>query len=191
MEKITNVLIVDTETTGLDPNNGAKLIEIGALLYSVKHKAILQEFSTLLPCEENAAEKINKINPAITEPTYNTFFATSFLCSMASTADAIVAHNKQFDLKFMRTHSGMDIQFFTMPWICTKDDFKWPIMLKRKRLQDICEAYGVSYANAHRALADCRLIADCFSQVAELERELQLAMQPRNTMLGSGGRDFR
>ena len=37
LRSIGNVLIVDTETTGLHPDKGAKIIEIAALLYNIKY----------------------------------------------------------------------------------------------------------------------------------------------------------
>lgn len=44
---LEQVLIIDTETTGLEPENG-QVIEIGAILYSVSHQTTIQQVSVLL-----------------------------------------------------------------------------------------------------------------------------------------------
>ena len=61
------LLIIDLETTGLDPKQGSKPIEVAAALFSVKHRDILQTVSFLLPNDKNEAEHINRIKPAITK----------------------------------------------------------------------------------------------------------------------------
>lgn len=164
-----NILILDTETTGLEPTKGAKLIEIGALLYNVKYHQIIQTFSTLLPCEENDAKKINHIEPEWTQCNQNTTSAIYFLYGMAKDSSFIVAHNAQFDKKFLHSCTN-SVEFWDKRWICTKNDFKWPVRLTRFRLEDICIAMKVPYINAHRALADCSLIAQCFDNIPDLEQ---------------------
>jgi len=198
---IENVLIMDTETTGLFPNKGDTVIEIAAVLFNVKHKAILQCFSTLLPCEVNHAEKINHISAEATQCNYpfsrhlssdeirkawenpvseatilyeeNITF-NRILIDMCNSADACVAHNAQFDKGFIALlPCGQHL--LNKKWICTKNNFTWPVHLARMRLEDICMAMGVSYVNAHRAMTDCFLIAQCFQKVEDLEGAINRA----------------
>ncbi len=164
---IETILIIDTETTGLHPDKDAELIEIGAVLYNIQHRAVLQSFSTLLPCDENPVENINGINAEVTRLNYAQGITYPTLAAMLYHADAIVAHNAQFDKKFLDTTSLMR-DFNSKPWICTKDDFTWHVALFRKRLQDICLALQVPYIEAHRALNDCMLLAQCFNKVPDL-----------------------
>lgn len=171
---ITNVLIIDTETTGLDPSK-EKMIEIAAILFNVKTKTILQSFSSLLPCDVNNAFDINHIPAESTRAPMvmlGTFMAT--LLEMATAAQALVAHNARFDIGFLKRYMP---SLLVRPVICTKSDFKWPMLLYRMRLQDICQASEVSYVNAHRALADCNLIAECFKKVPDLEARLKTALK--------------
>jgi DNA polymerase III subunit epsilon len=169
---IETVLILDTETTGLDPEKGAKLIEVGLILYSVTHHAIIQQFSTLFPCDENKAEDINHISAAMSRVPKATSFIGPMIIELAAKSDAIIAHNAQFDKKFMATLPYCK-DMCNKLWICTKNDFNWPVQLFRKRLSDICKAMDVSYVDAHRALADCDLIAKCFNKVDDLKYRLQ------------------
>src|SRR6476469_3331899 len=181
---IENVLIIDTETTGLSPNNGAKLIEVAAVLFNVEHKTILQSFSTLLPCNENPVEHINNISVGSTQAKYafrnktdaevfsdawkNPDEATiiydepiafgDIFIAMNAKADACIAHNAEFDKKFLATQPWGQ-HLLNNKWICTKENFTWPVPLTRFRQQDICQAMGVAYTNAHRALSDCLLLA--------------------------------
>lgn len=192
---IENVLILDTETTGLFPDKGDQTIEIAAVLFNVKHKSILQCFSTLLPCEANPAEKINHISVEMTQCSYPfarhltteeiekawenpiseatikyeehiTF--NRILIDMCNAADACVAHNAQFDKGFIK-NLPCGGHLLNKKWICTKNNFTWPVRLQRMRLEDICHGMGVPYVNAHRALTDCLLIAMCFQNVEDLE----------------------
>lgn len=193
---IENILIVDTETTGLHPNKGDKVIEVAAVLYNLKHKSVLQCFSTLLPCETNPVEQINNIKADATRCQYpfvgskaskeqieemwnnpnsaptgiyeEKISLNAILIEMSQASQAYVAHNAEFDKKFMSTLPCGN-HFSNKRWICTQNHFRWPVHLQRRRLQDICDRMGVNYVNAHRALADCLLLAQCFSKIDDLE----------------------
>lgn len=198
MYKIENILIMDTETTGLFPEKGDKVIEIAAVLFNVKHKAILQCFSTLLPCDANPVEKINHISPEMTKCAYpfaehnlnkeiiaawhdpkspgtviydESLTYNLILMEMALAAESCVAHNAQFDKSFIAKLPCGEM-FLNHKWICTKNNFTWPVPLARLRLEDICTAMSVPYVNAHRAMADCLLLAQCFQKVDDLQERI-------------------
>ena len=59
------LLILDTETTGLDPQRD-RCLEVGAILFSVSARSVLAQQSFLLPVDSNAAEPINRIPAAVT-----------------------------------------------------------------------------------------------------------------------------
>lgn len=186
---IETALIIDTETTGLNPEKGDKLIEVAAVLYSIKYKSILQCYSTLLPCETNPVEHINHIKAEATKCNYpviqkmdywrnanvaptvlveERLILDEILSGMCDAAHVCVAHNAEFDKNFIKLLKCSD-KLLNKKWICTQKDFKWPFQLYRFRLQDICFACRIPYANAHRALNDCILLAQCFSKVEDLE----------------------
>ncbi len=157
---IENILILDTETTGLDPRKGCRVIEIAVILFNLKHKSMLQCFSTLLPCDDNPCESINHISAEATQCRYpyvnnddliieeiwenpNSptsiiydeeyhYFMEGIIPEMANNAQAIVAHNAEFDRKF------------------------------------------VAYVQAHRAMSDCLLLAQCFQRVHDLEERFSM-----------------
>jgi DNA polymerase-3 subunit epsilon len=189
---IENIIILDTETTGLDPNKGSKLIEVGALLYNLKHKEVLQTMSSFFPCVTNEAIEINHIEPVVTQCKMGTHSPLMFLRDMAKNAGAIVAHNAQFDKKFLALCRELDTEFWALPWVCTKMDFKWPCQLFRNRLQDVCEGMGVPYVAAHRSLNDCKFIADCFKHVEDLENRFMNAFYSlqKRTGYASAGNQY-
>jgi DNA polymerase-3 subunit epsilon len=164
---IENILILDTETTGLDPKR-CQVIEVGAVLYNLKHKAILQAYSSLIPCVENPVEHINKISQESTNCVYPANALNSIIGRMSNDAEVCVAHNALFDMRFLKTLPCGDI-LLNKKWICTKENFTWPVKLTRLRLEDVCIAMDVPYVNAHRALSDCFLLAQCFGKVDDLD----------------------
>jgi len=173
---IENILILDTETTGLDPKKGAKVIEIAVVLYNLKFKSVLQAFSTLYPCDNNPAEHINHINPQSTKENYSLSCVDQFMMWISDCSQAVVAHNAKFDKLFVETLSfGRHI--LSKPWICTKQNFTWPIHLTRLRLEDICNAMGVQYLDAHRALSDCYFLVNCFNNVDDLEERINKCLE--------------
>ena len=171
---IENVLICDVETTGLDEKK-CQIIELGAILYNIKTKSILQCFSTLFPCESNPVEHINHISVESTK--CNMYTTNAFLGIFAAfqeKSQAFIAHNAQFDEKFIHTIFG-DIK---NPFICTKSQFKWPSHPSRLRLQDVCHSMGVPYGEeSHRALYDAERIALCFSKVDDLQERIDAAYE--------------
>jgi DNA polymerase-3 subunit epsilon len=168
------ILIVDTETTGLDPATG-KLIEVGAVLFDVRQRAVLSQVSTLLPVEENPVEHINRISPAIACATPAAVIqqARELVRALSVHADAFVAHNAEFDAKWL---PGLGPQ----PWICTMDDVRWPkVSRARQSVVGLALDYGVPVWAAHRALTDCTYLAQVMEREPALERLLVQALEPK------------
>ena len=60
-QTIENILILDTETTGLDENKD-EIIEVGCMLFNVNSKSVLSQVSFLFPVSSNGAEHVNGIS---------------------------------------------------------------------------------------------------------------------------------
>lgn len=174
---IKNILIVDTETTGLDSLHD-QVIEVAAVLYSVEHKTILQQISTLLPVTHNPAQSVNKISSRSSAVPMAWLEITKTIVRMASFADAVVAHNAEFDKQWMikACTSGL----IGLPWICTLKDFKWPRINTTKpgsgSLVSIAIALDVPVVSAHRALTDCQLLTSSFSKLDDLSDRIESAL---------------
>ena len=173
---LETVLIVDTETTGLTPVDGSRVIEYGAVLFSVPTVSVISCWSELvhLPGDDsNAAESTNRIPSAalaLSQALEHEHVLVS-LFKLASRADALVAHNAVFDRTFVEHACGGPLRGASgepLPWICTLEDVDWPRPSSSMSLVAIALAHDVGVVQAHRALADCTLIARLFERVHEL-----------------------
>ena len=173
-----NILILDTETTGLD-NVNDDCIEVGSILFNVKSRSVLAQQSFLLPVEKNNAEKINNIPASITRLPQPLFEAIKYFESLVHVSDVIVAHNAEFDMKWFGLKKLPQIE---KRWICSMDDINWPAerqLKPRPSVRDLALAYGVPVWNAHRALTDCIYLAEVFKRCSDLEKLLIRALEPK------------
>ena len=173
-----NILIVDTETTGLD-NKNDDCLEVGSILFNVKSRAVVAQQSFLLPVEINTAEKINNIPAEITRLPQPLSEAIKYFESLVRVSDVIVAHNAEFDMKWFGLNKLPQIE---KQWICSMDDITWPAdrqLKTRPSVRDLALAYGVPVWNAHRALTDCIYLAEVFKRCGELEKLLIRALEPK------------
>ncbi len=173
-----NILILDTETTGLDYKND-DCLEVGSILFNVKNRSVLAQQSFLLPVENNNAEKINNIPAEITKLPQPLSEAIVYFESLVRVSDVIVAHNAEFDKKWFGINKLPQIE---KPWICSMDDITWPAerqLKTRPSVRDLALAYGVPVWNAHRALTDCIYLAEVFKRCGELEKLLIRGLEPK------------
>ena len=88
-EIIQSVLILDTETTGLNEKED-ELIEIGCILFHVPSKSVLSQVSFLLPVRSNKAEEINGISPATTNLNQPWEDAIKFFLKLVDCSDLLL-----------------------------------------------------------------------------------------------------
>lgn len=181
---MNHVLIIDTETTGLHPEEGARVIEIGAILFDVKQREVVSQISFLLPTLTNEAEHVNRIKPELTMsvPDISSQLAKSFWC-MVDHADYAVAHNAAFDSRWFG--EGGCLPKMPLRWICTMEDVQWPCNSKRGRpsVTSLALDYGVPVWSAHRALTDCVYLAEVMKREPDLEQLLMRALEPREVYI--------
>lgn len=152
------LLILDTETSSLDPADG-HLLEVGVVVWSVTHCSSLSSAAWLLRAPSNAAAEINGIPEALLEFGSDRDKVLEFVTRMASSCDAIAAHN-DFDRQWLPD--------LGRPWIDTAWDVDWPRGAGGRKLHELCLAHGLAVLDAHRALPDCQLLARLFERVAEM-----------------------
>jgi DNA polymerase-3 subunit epsilon len=172
------ILILDTETTSLSPKDGL-CIEVGAVLFHVPSRSVLQQLSFLLPCPSNPAEAINGLPAAVTRLPQPLEPALELLMAQVRAAEAVVAHNAAFDRQWFGQGCLPDL---SLPWICSMEDIRWPAerQLKPKpSVRDLALAYGVPVWAAHRALTDCQYLVHVFERCTDLEALLVGAQEPR------------
>lgn len=170
-----NVLIVDTETTGIDPDADT-VIELGAILYSIEHQTTISQFSCLYHADHNPCEHINRIPTSAVQESDREFTTSesshSLLGKFADTAEAYIAHNAEFDRSFLGWKDK--------PWLCTCFDFNWSKATRRSgSLINLALEYGIGVSSAHRALTDCQLIAALFDRCDNLQEMVSQALRPK------------
>jgi DNA polymerase-3 subunit epsilon len=172
------LLILDTETTGLDPSQG-QCIEVGAILFDVAARAVLSQVSFLLPAPANPAEHVNGIAAAVTRRPQPWQAGLTCFSALVASADAVLAHNAGFDRQWFGI---APLPAITLPWICSMDDIRWPAdrhLRATPSVRDLALAYGVPVWAAHRALTDCTYLAQVLERCDDLEDLLAAALEPR------------
>jgi DNA polymerase-3 subunit epsilon len=172
------LLILDTETTGLDPQRD-RCIELGAVLFDVPRRSVLSQVSFLLPCEQNPAQAVNGIDPVLTQQPQPWQQGLQWFEALLAAADVVVAHNAAFDRQWF----GMaPLPAIDKPWLCSMDDIRWPAerqLRSNPSVRDLALAYSVPVWAAHRALTDCIYLAQVFERCSDLEQLLQQGLEPR------------
>jgi len=162
--------IFDTETTGLDPLAGERIVEIAGI--RLKGEKEISVFSSFLnpgrPVSE-AAFAVNKITPAMLEgapppekiiPDFLKFSQGSFLCS----------YNAGFDLGFLNN----ELKLLGLPVLKGEPVFDVLIMARkllpgfeRYALWFVAEKLGIKNEQEHRALSDVKLTLAVFNKLKE------------------------
>lgn len=170
---IENIAIIDTETTGLDAKKNL-IIEIGLIVLNVKTNSIMQMASTLIKADRNEAEYINciPVNALQAVNQQNEIFTINTIDTLIKNSDAIVAHNAKFDKSFLKLYPPLSLTIQEKLWICSKENIHWG-KLGSLKLKDIAEYMGVPVFNAHRALGDCIMLANCLQKLDTLDIQLK------------------
>lgn len=156
----TQFLVVDTETTGIDPTT-CKVVEMAYVLTDLNgplaHGSYLVNPGCPIPAEASAVHHLVDEDVA-NEPSLEVVLADLPLQLRGFKVGAFSAHNAQFDAAFLPT-------LRQRPWICTyrlarrllPDSAAYGNQFLRYDLKlDVPEAKGLA---AHRALADAFVTA--------------------------------
>ena len=175
---LQRLLILDTETTGLDPQRD-RCIELGAVLFDLPRRSVLSQVSLLLPCDQNAAQAVNGIDPELTQQPQPWQQGLQWFEALLASADLVVAHNAAFDRQWF----GIEpLPAIHKPWLCTMEDIRWPAdrnLRSNPSVRDLALAYSVPVWAAHRALTDCIYLAQVFERCDDLEQLVQQGLEPR------------
>ena len=177
-DAVSTLLILDTETTGLDPQANSCL-EVGVVLFDLPSRQVLAQQSFLLPVAENPAEPINRIPAAATNRPQPWQAALVYFEALLEAADVVVAHNAAFDRQWFGR--GL-LPAITKPWLCSMEEMRWPPerqLRARPSVRDLALAYEIPVWAAHRALTDCIYLAEVFRRCEDLEDQVRLGLEPR------------
>ena len=177
-KKIENIVIIDTETTGLDENKD-EIIEIGCILFNVTSKSVLSQVSFLFPVSSNEAEHVNGISAEVTNIKQPWEDGLNFFLKLVNCSDLIVAHNVEFDKKWFGKGKLPKLE---KKWVCSLEDINWSFqnnLKQRPSVTDLALSFSIPVWRLHRALTDCFYISEVFKKCENLEELLIKATEPR------------
>ena len=174
-------IVFDTETTGLEPFNGDKIIEIGAVELLDKERSG-KTYHQLVNPEKKISKETTEITHITDEDVKNqpTFreIANDFLSFLKQqpkecNKTVLVAHNISFDLKFLN-HELKTIGLENL----SEFEFIDTIELAHERfphqkvsLDLLCEKFNISLdrrkKEGHGALLDSQILVDVFLKLTE------------------------
>ena len=177
-------IILDTETTGLDPKQGHRVIEIGCLEL-VGRRLTERRFHRYLnperPSDEGAVAVHGLTDEFLADKPKFAEVADELL-EFVRDAEVII-HNAAFDVEFLNAElARISRPAFTEHCAGVTDTLKLARELhpgKRNSLDALCERYQVS--NAHRtlhgALLDAGLLADVYLAMTRGQDTLEMTLE--------------
>jgi DNA polymerase-3 subunit epsilon len=186
-------IVLDTETTGLDPLRGDRLVEVGCI-----------EIYNRMPTGQTFHRYINPERDMPAEALAVHGLTTAFLASkplfaeivdefLEFIADApLIIHNASFDVSFINA----ELDRIKRPAI-TRDRLVDTLLLARRkhpgvsnRLDDLCSRYFIdnSRRTKHGALLDAELLAEVYIDlIGARQSQLILASETRDMRAGGPG----
>jgi DNA polymerase-3 subunit epsilon len=163
-------IVLDTETTGLDPVQGHRIVEIGALEL-INHIPSGRSFQVyinperLVPPEAEAVHGLG--NAFLNDKPVFAAVAEEFLGFIADAA--LVIHNASFDVGFLNAELG----YLGKPPILGERVIDTLALARQKHpmgpnsLDALCKRYGIdnSKRTRHGALLDSELLADVYLEL--------------------------
>lgn len=163
-------IVLDTETTGLDPANGDRIVDIGCveLINHVPTGKVYQQY--INPQRAISQEVINV--HGLTEeflsdkPTFEEI-ADDFLDFVGDST--LVIHNAAFDLKFLNA----ELSWAEKPTLSQCSVVDTLLMARKKfpgsrvNLDELCKRFGIdnSSRSIHGALLDSQLLAEVYLEL--------------------------
>ncbi len=153
----------DLETTGLHPQYGDRICEIGLL--KTKNNKIIDSYSSLINPHMPVSPGASEINGITDKMLHN---APSFEAVVERVLEfiegtVIVAHNAPFDLNFLGVHLyNLRIPFPKNPVIDTLTLARAYYQFPSNTLTNIASYFGIEASGAHRALGDARITKEVF-----------------------------
>lgn len=160
-------IVLDTETTGLDPAQGHRVVELGAVEL-VNHLPTGRTFHAYLNPERDMPEEAFRVHGLSAEfLADHPVFAEVVDAFLEFLGDGkLVIHNAAFDVRFLNAELGRCAR----PLIPSERAVDTLLLAQRRfpgasnNLDALCKRFGVDNSNRklHGALLDCELLADVY-----------------------------
>lgn len=165
------IAVLDTETTGLYPEMGHRVVEIGVV--RLEQWREVGQLSTLLQPNRAMDGRASAVNGITDEDLVNQPSFDAVADELLALLDGalIVAHNASFDAGFL----GMELYIngrtqpqqpaLPNPWLCTLQLARRNFHFGRNNLDHIAHQLGVRSGRSHRALTDVYTTAEILKRM--------------------------
>ena len=180
-----NFIIFDTETTGFNPDEGHRIVEIGALKmenWFISDDNYCQLYINPERDMPEEAFKVHGLSNAFLQdkPTFNDV-AQEFI-DFIGTELPIIAHNANFDMKFINHHL-QEIGYDTIPKYRVIDSLieaRKQFPSQQNSLDALCRRFHIDHSSRqfHGALLDAKLLSEVWVEL-QGGRQNSLKLAPR------------
>lgn len=164
-------VVVDTETTGLNPAKGDRLLSIGAVAIEGLRVDLSQMFFEKIYCEKHSPAETIAVHLITPEESRHAPHLSEVLPKFLSfiQSDVLIAHHARFDLAFLnaelRHHYGRDLRNYCLDTIdlahflaSTNQSFEYlglnPRQMEEYELDRLAASLNVPIETRHDALND-------------------------------------
>ena len=190
-------VFLDTETTGLDPNQGHRIIEIAAVEFNNRQSTNKKYHSYINPEREidAAAEEVHGLSLEFLQdkPLFQDI-AQDFL-NFIQGAELII-HNAPFDVGFINAELGrLGLAKLDDNEVHITDSLQFARDLRpgqRNSLDALCRAYEIdnSERTLHGALLDAQLLGEVFIAMTRGQEAISMDFVEENSLLTKKEIDF-
>jgi len=175
-------IVFDTETTGMDPNEGHRLVEIGCIELE-NHMPTGNTYHVYINPERDVPAEVVAVHGLDNErlkdePTFGEVVGD--FIDFIGTDSKLIAHNAEFDMKFINA----ELKMFGFPSVDQRRVIDTLPMARKKfpgspaNLDALCRRFGIDNAarTLHGALLDSELLAEVYLELLG-GRQRGLAME--------------
>jgi DNA polymerase-3 subunit epsilon len=191
----TRLVVLDTETTGLNARMGDRVVEIGCIEI-VDRRVTDNRFHVYLNPErasEEAAERIHGLSAEFLADKPKFAEVAKDLLEYVRDAEVVI-HNAAFDVEFLDRELGLaGLGKFSDHCLAVTDTLARARELhpgKRNNLDALCERFGVDNAGRklHGALLDAQLLAEVYLAMTRGQESLTIDIAPAAAVAAGGDR---
>ncbi len=177
-------IILDTETTGLDPNQGHRIIEVAAV-EMVNRRLTGNHLHRYVNPDRDidaGAMQVHGITPEFLQDKSRFADIAQEFVDFIRGAELII-HNAPFDVGFL----NMELRLLEMPLLATWCDGVTDTLAmakalhpgQRNNLDALCKRYGVDNTarTLHGALLDCELLAAVYLALTRGQESLSIGLE--------------
>ena len=159
-------VVVDIETTGLSPHKD-EIIELSAV--KVLNNEIIDTFSTLINPKGKISKKASEINGITNDMVEQAPKIKDVLSDFINFIgdEILISHNASFDLSFICRDCRLNGINFTPFYVDTLSHARKTLHLDNYKLANLAKHYKIKEQQEHRALADCKMLHQCFCNMSK------------------------